>query len=151
MLERKLDFIDNVQRVTRPAKLPVVFTPSEARAVLAHLKGDYRLMAELLYGAGLRLMECVRLRVKDIDFGYGHIAVRDGKGLRDRITVLPERLRQPLERHLERTQEIYQRDLANGDGRVYLPFALDRKYRKANKSWPWQYRSCLDTRTFRRR
>jgi len=78
VLERKLDFIDNVQRVTRPAKLPVVFTPSEARAVLAHLKGDYRLMAELLYGAGLRLMECVRLRVKDIDFGYGHIAVRDG-------------------------------------------------------------------------
>jgi len=139
VLERKLDFIDNVQRVTRPAKLPVVFTPSEARAVLAHLKGDYRLMAELLYGAGLRLMECVRLRVKDIDFGYGHIAVRDGKGFRDRITVLPERLRQPLERHLERIQEIYQRDLANGDGRVYLPFALDRKYRKANKSGPWQY------------
>ena len=78
ILERKLDFIDNVQRVTRPAKLPVVFTPAEARAVLAHLKGDYRLMAELLYGAGLRLMECVRLRVKDVDFGYGHVTVRDG-------------------------------------------------------------------------
>ena len=78
VLERKLDFIGNVQRVTRPAKLPVVLTPSEARAVLAHLKGEYRLMAELLYGSGLRLMECVRLRVKDIDFGYGHITVRDG-------------------------------------------------------------------------
>jgi integron integrase len=139
VLDRRLDFIDNVQRVTRPAKLPVVFTPAEAHAVLAHLKGDYRLMAELLYGAGLRLMECVRLRVKDIDFGYGHIIVRDGKGLRDRITVLPERLRQPLQRHLERVQEIHQRDLANGNGRVYLPFALDRKYRKANRSWPWQY------------
>ena len=85
----------------------MVFTPQEARAVLAHLKGDYRLMGELLYGAGLRLMECVRLRVKDIDFGYGHITVRDGKGLRDRITILPERLRQPLQRHLERIQQIH--------------------------------------------
>jgi integron integrase len=139
VLERKLDFIEDVQRVTRPAKLPVVFTPAEARVVLAHLKGDYRLMAELLYGAGLRLMECVRLRVKDIDFGYGHITIRDGKGLRDRITILPERLRQPLQRHLERVREIHQRDLANGNGRVYLPFALDRKYGKANRSWPWQY------------
>ncbi len=139
VLARKLDFIDNVQRVKRPAKLPVVFTPQEARAVLAHLKGDYRLMGELLYGAGLRLMECVRLRVKDIDFGYGHITVRDGKSLRDRITILPERLRQPLQRHLERIQQIHQRDLANGNGRVYLPFALDRKYGKANRSWPWQY------------
>jgi integron integrase len=139
ILERKLDFIENVQRIKRPAKIPVVFTPSEVRAVLAHLKGDYRLMGELLYGAGLRLMECVRLRVKDIDFGYGHIIVRDGKGLRDRITILPERLRQPLQRHLERIQQIHQRDLANGGGRVYLPFALDRKYAKANRSWPWQY------------
>jgi integron integrase len=139
VLDRKLDFIDNVQRVTRPAKLPVVFTPAEARAVLAQLKGDYRLMAELLYGSGLRLMECVRLRVKDIDFGYGHITVRDGKGLRDRITVLPERLRRPLQVHLERVQELYQRDLASGNGRVYLPFALERKYRNASRSWPWQY------------
>ena len=117
----------------------MVFTPAEVRAVLAHLKGDYRLMTELLYGAGLRLMECVRLRVKDIDFGYGHIMVRDGKGLRDRITVFPQRLRQPLQRHLERVREIHQRDLANGNGRVYLPFALDRKYSSANRSWPWQY------------
>jgi integrase len=81
VLDRKLDFIDNVQRVTRPAKLPVVFTPAEARAILAHLKGDYRLMAQLLYGSGLRLMECLRLRVKDIDFGYNRITVREGKGL----------------------------------------------------------------------
>jgi integron integrase len=139
VLDRKLDFIDNVQRVKRPARVPVVFTPSEVRAVLAHLKGDYRLMGELLYGAGLRLMECVRLRVKDIDFGYGHITIRDGKGLRDRITILPERLREPLQRHLERIQQIHQCDLASGNGRVYLPFALDRKYAKANRSWPWQY------------
>ena len=139
VLDRKLDFIDDVQRVKRPAKVPVVFTPAEARAVLAHLKGEYRLMAELLYGSGLRLMECVRLRVKDIDFGYGHITVRDDKGLRDRITVLPERLRRALQVHLEQVQEIHQRDLANGGGRVYLPFALERKYRNANRSWPWQY------------
>ncbi len=127
VLERKLDFIDDVQRVKRPAKLPVVFTRAEARDVLGQLKGEYRLMGELLYGAGLRLMECVRLRVKDIDFGYGHILVRDGKGLRDRITVLPERLRRPLQVHLERIQEKHDRDLAKGRGRVYLPFALERK------------------------
>jgi integrase len=89
VLQRKLDFIDNVERVKRPAKLPVVFTPTEARAVLAHLKADYRLMAELLYGSGLRLMECLRLRIKDIDFGYNRITVRDAKGLRDRVTLLP--------------------------------------------------------------
>lgn len=139
VLERKLDFIDDVQRVTRPPKLPIVLTPTEARAVIANLKGDYRLMTELLYGSGLRLLECLRLRVKDIDFGYGHILVRDGKGLRDRITVLPERLRAPLHRHLEQVHAIHQGDLAAGNGRVYLPFALDRKYRKANRSWVWQY------------
>jgi len=139
VLERRLDFIDNAQRVTRPAKLPVVFTPGEARTVLAQLKGDYRIMAELLYGAGLRLMECVRLRVKDIDFGYGHITVRDGKGLRDRVTVLPESLRRPLQLHLERARELHQRDLANRRGRVYLPFALEEKFPNADCSWAWQY------------
>jgi site-specific recombinase XerC len=91
VLERKLDFIDNVQRVTRPAKLPVVFTRAEAHAVLARMNGEHQLMGELLYGAGLRLMECVRLRIKDIDFGYNQITVRDGKGLRQRVTLLPER------------------------------------------------------------
>ncbi len=139
VLNSKLDFIDNIQCVTRPAKVPVVFTPGEARAVLAHLKGDYRLMAELLYGSGLRLMECVRLRVKDIDFGYAHVTVRDGKGLRDRVTILPERLRRPLRVHLDRVQEIHQHDLRKGGGRVHLPFALERKYRNANRSWSWQY------------
>jgi site-specific recombinase XerD len=94
--ERKLEFIDGVERVRLPQRLPVVFTRTEARAVLAHLKGDYRLMADLLYGSGLRLLECVRLRVKGIDFGYGQIVVRDGKGMKDRITVLPERSQQPL-------------------------------------------------------
>jgi integron integrase len=96
-------------------------------------------MAELLYGAGLRLMECVRLRVKDVDFGYGQITVRDGKGLRQRVTLLPQRLRRPLELHLAHVRALHQRDLANGGGRVYLPFALGRKYRNADRSWPWQY------------
>ena len=139
VLDRKLDFIDNVQRVTRPAKLPVVFTPAEARAVLEQLRGEHQLMAELLYGAGLRLMECVRLRVKDIDFGYGQITVRDGKGLRQRVTTLPTKVRRRLQLHLAHVRALHQRDLANGGGRVYLPFALERKYRSANRSWPWQY------------
>ena len=139
VLDRKLDFIDDVQRVTRPPKLPVVFTPPEARAVLGQLRGEHQLMAELLYGAGLRLMECVRLRVKDIDFGYGHITVRDGKGLRQRVTTLPTKVRRRLQLHLTHVRALHQRDLANGGGRVYLPFALERKYRNANRSWPWQY------------
>jgi integron integrase len=139
VLERKLDFIDNAQRVTRPAKLPVVFTRAEAHAVLAHLNGEHQLMAELLYGAGLRLMEFVRLRAKDIDFGYGQITVRDGKGLRQRVTLLPQRLRRSLQLHLAHVRAFHQRDLAHGGGRVYLPFALDGKYRNADRSWPWQY------------
>jgi integron integrase len=139
VLERKLDFIDNVQRVTRPAKLPVVFTPSEARAVLAHLRGDYRLMAELLYGSGLRLMECLRLRVKDIDFGYNRITVRDAKGMRERVALLPQQVRQPLRAHLDRVKELHRQDLAFGGGKVYLPFGLKRKYPNAERAWIWQY------------
>jgi integron integrase len=139
VLELKLDFIDNVQRVSRPAKLPVVFTPAEARSVLAHLKGDYRLMAELLYGSGLRLMECVRLRVKDIDFGYNRITVRDGKALRERVALLPRQIQRPLHAHLERIKELHRQDLAAGGGRVYLPFALKRKYSNSEKDWIWQY------------
>ena len=139
VLGRKLDFIDNVQRVNRPSKIPVVFTRVEVRAVLARLKGDYRLMAQLLYGSGLRLMECVRLRVKDVDFGYNRITVRDGKGLRERITVLPEQVRDALRAHLQRVRELHRQDLARGAGKVYLPFALHRKYPNADHSWAWQY------------
>jgi integron integrase len=128
-----------VARVKRPAKIPVVFTRKEARAVLDQLVGEHRLMSELLYGSGLRLMECVRLQVKDIDFGYGHITVRDGKGLRERVTLLPERLRRPLQLHLERVKELHLRDVAKGGGRVYLPFALRGKYPNAARSWAGQY------------
>lgn len=96
-------------------------------------------MAELLYGSGLRLLECLRLRVKDVDFGYGHITVRDAKGLRERVTILPESLRRPLQLHLAQAKQMHERDLGRGAGRVYLPLALERKYPNASCSWAWQY------------
>ena len=156
VLERKLDFIDKVERVQRPPKIPVVFTRAEARAVLARLKGDYRLMAHLLYGSGLRLLECLRLRVKDIDFGYRQITVREGKGMHERVTILPERLIRPLQSHLARVKELHRQDLARGGGAVYLPHALHRKYPKAGREWVWQYvfpadKPSVDPRSLERR
>ena len=139
VLDRKLEYVTGVERVRRPAKLPVVLTRKEAHAVIAHLRGEYCLMGELLYGSGLRLLECLRLRVKDMDFAYGQITVREGKGLRERITLLPNRLKRPLREHLARVREIHRRDLARGAGAVYLPFALKRKYPKAARDWRWQY------------
>jgi integron integrase len=139
VLQRKLDFMDKIERVTRPPKIPVVRTRDEARSVLAQMNGEYRLMAELLYGSGLRLMECARLRIKDIDFGYGHITVRDGKGMHERVTLLPERVRRPLQLHLERVKELHRHDIARGGGQVYLPFGLRRKYPNAGRAWAWQY------------
>ena len=96
-------------------------------------------MAELLYGSGLRLMECVRLRVKDVDFGYNRITVRDGKGLRERVALLPRQVRPGLQAHLERVKELHRQDLARGGGKVYLPFGLRRKYPHAERAWAWQY------------
>jgi integron integrase len=139
VLKKDLGFINGIERPQRLPKVPVVFTKEEVKRVLAHLKGDYRLMAELLYGSGLRLMECVRLRVKDVDFGYRQILVRDGKGAKDRVTLLPQRLEAPLKRHLEAIRVLHQQDLALGFGRVHLPFALERKYPNAQKAWIWQY------------
>jgi integron integrase len=139
VLDRKLQYLAGVERVSRPPKLPVVLTKNEAHAVIAHLRGDYRLMAELLYGSGLRLLECLRLRVKDIDFGYSQITVREGKGMRERITLLPARLKQPLREHLDRVKKIHGADLGRGGGKVYLPFALKRKYPNAERDWRWQY------------
>ncbi|MGI8821267.1 MAG: integron integrase [Chthoniobacterales bacterium] len=139
VLDRKLEHIVGVERVRRPPKLPVVFTRAEARAALANLKGDYRLMAHLLYGSGLRLLECLRLRIKDIDFGYRQITIREGKGMRERITILPDRLLLPLQAHLARVKELHQQDLACGGGAVYLSTALHRKYPHAARDWVWQY------------
>ncbi len=138
-LGKKLGRLDGALRASRPPRLPVVLTREEVRAVLAHVRPPYRLMAELLYGSGLRLLECLRLRVKDVDFGYSRIVVRDGKGAKDRVTMLPGRLRQPLKEHLAHAKAVHERDLQLGFGSVYLPDALERKYPNAHRSWMWQY------------
>jgi integron integrase len=139
VLKQEIGWLDGVERAKRPVRLPVVLTRDEVRKIFAHLHGTHRLMAGLLYGSGLRLMECVRLRVKDVDFGYAHVVVRDGKGGKDRITMLPINLARPLERHLEKTKAQHEEDLEAGLGSVYLPTALERKYPNALKEWAWQY------------
>jgi integron integrase len=107
--------------------------------VLAELTGDKWLMASLMYGAGLRLMECLRLRVQDVDFARNEILVRDGKGGKDRVTMLPKLLKKPLKEHLRRVKAVHEKDLAEGWGRVPLPDALDRKYPNASREWRWQW------------
>jgi len=114
-------------------------TRDEVKAVLSCLEGDKWLMASLMYGSGLRLMECLRLRVQDIDFGRNEILVRDGKGAKDRITMLPESLKAPLKKHLRTVKAIHEKDLADGWGRVLMPDALDRKYPNAATDWRWQW------------
>jgi integron integrase len=139
VLNAPLDWIDNIERARKPARLPAVFTKDEVQTVLSRLKDTVWLMASLLYGAGLRLMECVRLRVKDVDFQQHQIVVREGKGGRDRVTMLPTLLDEPLGRHLMRVKRLHEQDVEAGYGRVYLPFALSRKYTYADREWGWQY------------
>jgi integron integrase len=139
VLRHELPWLNNVTRAKKPEKLPIVLSTKEVRKVFANLDGIYWIMGYLLYGAGLRLMECVRLRVKDIDFDYRQITVRDGKGKKGRVTMLPEIVEAPLRQHLEKAKIIFTQDLAEGHGEVYLPYALARKYPKANKEWGWQY------------
>ena len=139
VLRQDFDWMDNLERAKKPARLPVVLTESEVRNVMAHLDGRNWLMASLLYGAGLRLMECVRLRVKDLDFQYRQITVRDGKGNKDRVTMLPESSTELLKQHLKKVNLWHQQDIAAGHGGVYLPFALERKYQGASRQWGWQY------------
>ena len=130
---------DEAVRAKRPARLPAVLTRSEVKAVLAELDGTKHVIAVLLYGAGLRLMECLRLRVKDIDFGGNEVTVREGKGDKDRRTMLPVAARDPLRALLEARRQQHARDLASGGGHVDLPGALDRKYPGASRDWSWQY------------
>jgi len=137
VLGREVGDLGEVIRARKPMRLPVVMTREEVKAVLANLSGDKWLMASLMYGAGLRLMECLRLRVQDVDFSRNEILVRDGKGAKDRITMLPESLKAPLQEHLKTVKGIHERDLADGWGRVLLPDALDRKYPNAPKEWRW--------------
>ncbi len=139
VLKQEFGWLDGVERAKKPARLPVVLTRDEVHKIFAHLHGTTRLMAGLLYGSGLRLMECVRLRVKDVDFGYARITVRDGKGARDRVTMLPVNLAAPLERHLQKVKLQHEQDLEDGLGTVYLPDGLARKYRNAAREWGWQY------------
>jgi len=131
--------LTDLERAKRPRRVPTVLTREEAAAVLAQLTGVHRLMAGLLYGAGLRLMECLRLRVQDLDFGSHQITVRDGKGAQDRVTMLPHALAEPLQRHLSRVKLLHEEDLVEGYGDVYLPYAFACKEPHAGKSWPWQY------------
>jgi integron integrase len=139
VLKTELPWMDNIQRAKKPARLPVVFTREEVKCLLAQLDGTLWLMASLIYGSGMRLMECVRLRVKDVDFHYKQLIIRDAKGQKDRVTMLPESLIEPLRNHLARIQQLHSQDLREGFGRVYLPHALDRKYPNAGREWGWQY------------
>lgn len=154
VLGQPLPWLDEVQKAKQPTRLPVVFSRDEVRAVLARLDGSKWLMASLLYGAGLRLMECLRFRVKDVDFAANQLTIRDGKGGKDRVTMLPQSLKEPIRMHLSRAEALHEQDLREGFGTVYLPFALERKYRSASREWGWQYvfpaaRRSVDPRTGR--
>ncbi len=134
-----LPWLDDVVRAKRPQYLPVVLTRDEVRAVLERLDGVPRLMGILLYGAGLRLLECCRLRVKDVDFAANQLVIGDGKGRKDRVTMLPAAVKAALAAHIERGREQHQTDLRQGAGRVELPGALARKYPNAGREWGWQW------------
>jgi integron integrase len=129
----------NALRADRPVRVPVVLTVEEAREVITRMSGTPQLVAKLLYGSGLRLMEALRLRVQDLDFGMKQLTVRDGKGAKDRFTMLPEKVIPALQEHLERVRRLHEKDLAEGGGSVYLPGALERKYPHAAREWRWQY------------
>lgn len=139
VLERPLGEVADVVRARRPQRLPVVLSAREVKGLLLHLNGSYWLAACLMYGSGLRLMEAVRLRVKDLDFEHRALVVRDGKGQKDRVVTLADELIVPLQRHLEGVRMVHTKDLADGFGEVYLPYALERKYPHAGRLWGWQY------------
>jgi integron integrase len=139
VLKISLPWLSEVQRAKKPQHLPIVFTREEVKALLAKLEGTSWLMVGLIYGGGLRLMECLRLRVKDIDFHYKQLLIRDAKGQKDRVTILASSLADPLRTHLARVRELHEADTRAGFGRVYLPYALAQKYPSADRDWGWQY------------
>jgi len=152
----ELTGLETASRAKRPERMPVVLAPAEVASILRHLHGTVWLMASLMYGAGLRLLECCRLRAKDVDFQRGEIIVRDGKGRKDRVTMLPSRLVEPLQAHLARVRAQHEADLGRGLGNVALPDALERKYPRAGSEWAWQWvfparRHYVDTKTGQRR
>ncbi len=138
VLKIDLKHIDAI-RARTPTKLPVVFSRQEITRIMAHLDGVHWLMAYLLYGSGMRLMECIRLRVKDVDFEYTQLVIRDGKGEKDRITMLPQLLEEPLRQQIVKTQMLHEQDIREGYGDVYLPYALARKYPNASKELGWKF------------
>lgn len=138
-LQKPLGNIEDVVRAKKPKRLPDVLTREEVRRIFAYLGGEQWLVANLLYGAGMRLTEALRLRVKDLDFECRQITVRDGKGAKDRVTVLPEKIIEPLKINLERVKKLHDEDLRLGFGEVYLPYALSKKYANAAREWIWQY------------
>jgi integron integrase len=135
----ELPWLSEIVAAKASKRLPVVLTTTESRAMLAEMNGTMWLVASLLYGAGMRLLEALRLRVKDIEFERREIIVREAKGNKDRVTMLPENLLLPLKDQLSKVKQIHEKDLAAGFGEVYLPEALARKYPKAGKAWGWQY------------
>lgn len=139
VLQIELPWLDNITQAKVPKRLPVVLTVKEVQSVLSNLNGTHSLISNLLYGGGLRLMEAVRLRVKDVDFARHEILVREGKGFKDRVTMLPEAIVAPLKAHMAKVKALHIEDLAEGNGEVYLPFALDKKYVNAAQEWGWQY------------
>lgn len=156
VLDQALPWLDNIESAQRPKRLPVVLTTDEVEALLARVHGTVGLMLRLIYGTGMRIMECVRLRVKDADFARGEIIIREGKGSKDRVTMLPASLAAPLQQHLARVKALHESDLKAGFGDVYLPHALARKYPNAGREWCWRYvfpssKLSLDPRTGIRR
>ncbi len=139
VLRVELPWLDKVTQAKAPKRLPVVMTREEVQSVLARMEGTVWLIASLLYGSGLRIMECLRLRVKDVDFARREILVREGKGFKDRVTMLPASLVQPLRQHLAKVKVLHDEDLANGYGEVFMPMALEKKYPDTGRSWAWQY------------
>jgi integron integrase len=139
VLRKPLGQFTNITRPKKPQRRPLILSKEEVERILRVMSGTHQLMATLLFGTGMRLLECLRLRIKDIDFALNQIEVRDGKGWKDRVTMLPERVKPALEEHLQRVHAIHRRDIAAGSGRVYLPEALERKFRNASREWPWQY------------
>jgi len=139
VLQVELEGALNAVRARRPERVPTVLTREEVHLILDAMSGPPQLIVQLLYGCGLRLMEDLRLRVKDIDFGLNQLVIRDAKGMKDRVTMLPELLRGSLQKQLLRTRLVHKKDLARGYGRVVLPYALARKYPGADREWGWQY------------
>jgi len=139
VIGREIGDLGEVIRARRPLRIPVVLTKDEIRKILAQIKGDKWLMACIMYGSGLRLMECLRLRMQDLDLQSSTVTVRDGKGNKDRVTMLPSSIKKPLLEHIKKIRKIHENDVKNGYGKVFMPYALSRKYPNASREWRWQW------------